>query len=95
MKLEEVKTYCRIDGDADDAQLRDVLIPAAIAYVKNAVEKKDLTEDNRVYKMALLVLINHWYNNRDIVNEGSLAEMPQLFRNLMMQLQTEDDHEIH
>lgn len=89
MELEEIKTFCRIDGDADDAQLADVMLPAAIAYITNAVDNKELSEENRVYKMAILVLINHWYNNRDIVNIGTVEEMPQLFRNLMMQLQTE------
>ena len=64
LTIEEIKTYCRIDENAD-AELQE-LQQAAEVYINNAVDAKDkLNYDNKVYRLLVLMLVNHWYNNRD------------------------------
>lgn len=89
LTVEEIKTYCRIDEDVD-AELLDVYLPAAEAYIKDAVDDKSvLRYDVPQYRLLVLMLINHWYNNRDSVVIGTItAEMPFMWRVLMQQLQT-------
>lgn len=38
--LQEVKEYARIDIDEDDQLLQNILIPAAVEYLKNATGKE-------------------------------------------------------
>ncbi|MEE0547608.1 MAG: head-tail connector protein [Peptococcaceae bacterium] len=89
LTVDEIKTYCRIDGDADDAEIINVFLPAAEHYLDAAIDHKAvLSYDVPQYRLLVLLLINHWYNNRDSVAVGvSVAEMPFLWRNLMQQLQ--------
>jgi uncharacterized phiE125 gp8 family phage protein len=35
------------------------------------------------YKVAMLYLINHWYENRDATQEGALLEIPMAFTSLL------------
>lgn len=89
LTIEEIKTYCRIDEDVDQ-ELQE-LQQAAEVYIENAVDAKaQLTYDNKVYRLLVLMLVNHWYNNRDLVVIGTItADLPVGFRSLMQQLQCE------
>lgn len=89
MELEELKTFCRIDGTADDDQLMNLFLPAAITYLDNAVDNKSvLTEKNPTYRLTIMLLVNHWYNNRDTEITGTtVATMPKLLQVLLQQLQ--------
>lgn len=37
LTVDEIKTYCRIDGDADDAEIMKVFLPAAEHYLDAAI----------------------------------------------------------
>lgn len=84
----EIKTYCRIDEDVDD-ELMGLYLPAAENYLDAAIDNKQvLRYDVPQYRLLVLMLINHWYNNRDSVAVGiTVAEMPFMWRILMQQLQ--------
>lgn len=58
--LEHVKEYLRIDGDHDDNML-GLLIDSAKKYLSNAGVKES---DEELYKLAITMLVTHWYENR-------------------------------
>lgn len=89
---ELVKTHCRIDTDftGDDALL-DLYIGAAARYVQTWTRRTlyetenspgysddpDLILLNDDVKAAMLLLIGHWYANREAVNIGNItSEVP-------------------
>lgn len=75
MSIDEVKTYLRVDNDADNALIQ-TLIDSSADYLRSAVDDYD----NKVAKceekpdkgrewlskahMARLLLISDWYENR-------------------------------
>ena len=90
LTIEDIKTYCRIDEN-EDVELQE-LQQAAEVYIENAVDAKDkLNYDNKVYRLLVLMLVNHWYNNRDLVVIGTTtADLPIGFRSLMQQLLSDE-----
>jgi uncharacterized phage protein (predicted DNA packaging) len=66
--LEHVKQYLRIDG-ADDDSLLNSLILAAETFIKNATGK-DVDELKDLHKLAVSLLVVHWYENREIVGKA-------------------------
>ncbi|QIB70685.1 phage gp6-like head-tail connector protein [Aminipila butyrica] len=80
--LEEVKDYLRVDGSDDDSQVKG-LISAADIYLENAGAVKDY--DNNLYKLAVKILVTHWYENRLPVGEVT-EEMAFSLRHILLQL---------
>lgn len=91
LTLEEIKNFCRIDEIDEDVEheLMAILKPSAEAYLEGAVTNKTLlTYTNFQYRLAVLLLINHYYNNRDIVTIGqSIEETPKTLQAILIQLQ--------
>lgn len=65
MLLEEIKEYLRVDGE--DAEIPG-LITAAETYLTNAGVMVD--ETNELYKLAVKMLVAHWYENRQPVGKA-------------------------
>jgi uncharacterized phage protein (predicted DNA packaging) len=66
LMLEEIKNYMRIDEDYDD-NLINSLIEAANLYMVNAGVKNF---ENDLYKLAIKMLVLHWYENREVIGEA-------------------------
>ena len=82
--LEEIKNYMRIDENYDD-NLINSLIEAANLYMVNAGVKNF---ENDLYKLAIKMLVLHWYENRDIVLIGSISKNLEFtMKNIITQLQ--------
>ena len=82
--LEEIKNYMRIDEDYDD-NLINSLIEAANIYMINAGVKNF---ENDLYKLAIKMLVLHWYENRDVVLIGSISKNLEFtMKNIITQLQ--------
>ena len=64
--LEEIKNYMRIDEDYDD-NLINSLIESANIYMVNAGVKNF---ENDLYKLAVKMLVLHWYENREVIGEA-------------------------
>lgn len=63
--LEHVKEYLRIDGDYDN-KLLGLLIDSAKEYLKNAgVQEQNDDKSSNLYKLAITMLVTHWYENRN------------------------------
>ena len=83
--LAELKTQCRIDGDdLSEEQLLTIYAGAARKNAENFINRKlyesDIPEtdvdgmkiDDDV-KLALMLLVGHWYENREVVNIGNIT----------------------
>ena len=82
--LEEIKNYMRIDEDYDN-NLINSLIEAANLYMLNAGVKNT---ENDLYRLAIKMLVLHWYENRDIVLIGSISKNLEFtMKNIITQLQ--------
>ena len=64
--LEEIKEYLRIDDDIEDSLINS-LIESANIYMVNAGVKNF---ENDLYKLAIKMLVLHWYENREIIGEA-------------------------
>lgn len=80
--LEEVKQYIKAE-DTDEDTLIQGLIDAAEAYLLNA--GISVNESNPLYKLAVEMLVSHWYENRQLI--GQSGEIPFGLRGLITQLQ--------
>ena len=79
--LEEIKNYMRIDEDYDD-NLINSLIEAANLYMLNAGVKNT---ENDLYKLAIKMLVLHWYENREVI--GETKKLAFSLDNIITQLQ--------
>ena len=79
--LEEIKNYMRIDEDYDD-NLINSLIEAANLYMVNAGVK---SFENDLYKLAIKMLVLHWYENREVIGEAK--KLAFSLDNIITQLQ--------
>ena len=69
MDLEEIKLYLRIDHNEEDTLLLS-LQKASENYLYNAGCAKNY--DNNLYKIAVKMLITHWYDNRGLIGSTNL-----------------------
>ncbi len=82
--LEEIKNYMRIDDNYDDSLINS-LIESANIYLLNAGVKNF---ENDLYKLAIKMLVLHWYENREIVLVGSISKNLEFtMQNIITQLQ--------
>jgi uncharacterized phage protein (predicted DNA packaging) len=61
MELDEIKTFLRVDGTDEDGLIEGLQLGAE-TYLTNAGVTKDYAND--LYKLAVKMLIIHWYENR-------------------------------
>lgn len=90
--LQEVKEYLRVDIEEDN-QLLQMLITAAVEYLKNATGKEYPEKDEKgntityeLEKVYLKLLIAYWYENRTPAGKVG-EEFSQMTKSLMLQLQ--------
>lgn len=93
IELSEVKEYARIDIDEDDQLLQNIIIPAAVEYLKNATGKEYPETDadgNKIdyvlEKIYLQLLIAYWYEKRTPAG-GVGEDFSFMTKSLMLQLQ--------
>lgn len=67
MSIQEIKDYLRVDGDTENNLIQGLQL-AAEQYLNNTGVNKDYT--NELYKLAVMLLVSHWYENRDVEKIG-------------------------
>lgn len=72
--VDSVKNYLRIDGAEDDSLL-DLLIEAAKEYLANAGV---VESEQKLYTIAVMLLVSHWYENRGAVLVGTISKTMEL-----------------
>lgn len=89
MTLDELKLYLRIDGTFEDVLLTSLQM-AAEEYLKSAGVL--VNYENRLYHLCVMLLVNHWYSNREGVVIGTITkEMEFSLRAIIQQLQLGSD----
>lgn len=68
MNVNEIKEYLRVDGEEETSLITN-LQTAAENYLTNAGCTKDYS--NELYKLAIKLLVSHWYENRQIEQVGT------------------------
>ena len=81
-----VSEYCRLDSDTSNSELSPYIY-ASIEYVENATGLflDDMT-DNFLYKLAVAMLVSHWYENRAITTTENNTSLKQSLTYIFMQL---------
>ena len=85
--LEDVKRQCRLDLHTDDDDLLlDVYIKAAVRHIEHRIGAALVEPDDMApagsqpyhedIKLAALLLIAHWYENRESVSIEALKPLP-------------------
>lgn len=67
MDLEELKLFLRIDGEEENSLIEGLKIGAE-EYLTNVGIQKDYSKE--LYKLAIKILISHWYENRSVETIG-------------------------
>lgn len=83
MELQEIKEFLRVDFDEDDKLIATLKLTAE-AYIKNSGSKIS-NYDNALYKLAILLLIGHWFENREVI--GTDEKLAYSLQCLLLQLQ--------
>lgn len=72
LTLEEAKRYLRQPGSHEDEDVTAIII-AAETYISNAGIV--LSADNELAKMAIKMLVVHWYENREPIGQTNLIAL--------------------
>ncbi|WP_337528048.1 head-tail connector protein [Zhenhengia sp.] len=85
-----LKLYIKVEDDEDDAVIM-MQIKAASSYLKNAgikiEEVKKNPDDYELYKLAVCMLVGHWYENRGAILIGSISkEIEHSLTSIIVQL---------
>ncbi|WIV10540.1 head-tail connector protein [Proteiniborus sp. MB09-C3] len=95
LDLKTAKDFLRIDQDYRlEDELIQLLIDNAETYILDAVDNFDYTSERQMRKAKLLalVLINDWYENRELIQDGKLSDRVRLsIQSLLLQLQYGSD----
>jgi len=90
--LERVKGYLRIDGKRDDEML-EFLIETAKEYLSNAGVKEEIHSESNQYKLAIIMLVTHWYENREQVTSSIPKAITLGLQSIILQLKVDDIYE--
>lgn len=90
--IDQVKAFLRVDGSRDDELLR-LLIDSAKEYLSNTGVKEEQHKKSDQYNLAIIMLVTHWYENREQVI-GSVSETISLgLQSIILQLKAADRYE--
>lgn len=82
-RIEEIKSFLRIDGEEEDIILSS-FFKSAKQYLSNAGIVEN--EENELYKLAVNMLVCGWYENRNPTNSGSNNTQSFALRSIITQL---------
>lgn len=90
MEIKDVKLYLKIDEDEDDPIIT-MQMKAAQSYLRKAGVKTDQlneeSEDYDLYRLAICMIVGHWYENRNAVVIGSISrEIEHSLTSIIIQL---------
>lgn len=94
MELAKIKNYLRVDEDLiDDDILIQSLIDSAIEYIQNCTGKV-YKQNDKVYELCIMLLVSHWYDNREILQKGNNAENPHSVTALLNHISYCNNYEV-
>ncbi|WP_300924838.1 head-tail connector protein [uncultured Clostridium sp.] len=85
IELKDAKEFLKVDYDDEDSIIEDLIIAAEI-YLKSATGK-DFTNENKLAVLYCKVLINEWYNNRELIYKKSESDKVRFtLQSILLQL---------
>lgn len=87
MDISEVKEFLRLEQDYTEEDIfLNSLIIAAKEYIKNATGLV-YDDTNELHKLAVKILVTHWYENREAVSEKKTDKIAFSLNSILTQLQ--------
>ncbi len=85
MKLEDVKTYLRLDGEEEDALIQ-TMMQAGAEYIRSAVGEYDETDPTA--QVLLAAIVQNMYDNRELMQSEQQAKkrIEYTFQSIILQL---------
>lgn len=85
-----LKEYLKVEDDEDD-RIITLQMKAGFAYLKNAGVKvegvKKNTDNYKLYKLAVFMIVGSWYENRSTVITGTISkELEHSLTSIIIQL---------
>ena len=87
VSIDQVKEYSRIEADE---QTINTLIMSASSFFKSkgiTYDKLNDADDIAKLDLAILMLVDHWYNNRGVTTEKVLRQIPMGIQSIIFTLQ--------
>lgn len=81
---EEVKNYLKLDEDTDERELGELIRSAEIFIKNTGVNITAELKNNELYKLAIKILVTHWYENREPVGKADV--LPFSLTSIIVQL---------
>lgn len=92
MTIDEAKLYLRIDTDEEDSEIQQ-LINASIGYIESTTGKK-YNDSYPLMDQLSLLLISHWYTNRNLANKSSMiGEYPHSITDMLITIKYNSNYE--
>ena len=80
--IESIKLYLRIDDNNEDALLTELKRSAVEYLTFSGVLQSDLA----LYNLAIKMLVSHFYENRNIVTEKQMKNLPNGINSIILRL---------
>ena len=89
--LEKIKAFLKLNNNIED-ELLETLITAAKQLVKS-VTGIEYNEADEIYKLLICYLAAHYYENRQVVGEKNMTQMPYTIQHLMAHIGVRGENE--
>ena len=86
MTLEDVKLFLRVDDDADDELISEMMLTAE-AFVVSAVG--EFNEENPKETLLYKSVVQEQYDHRELMQSNARQRMGYVYRSLILQIQLE------
>lgn len=84
--IEDAKLFLKVDYDDEDFIIENLIL-AAENYLKNATGKQ-FTKNNELAVLYCNILIDEWYNNRELMEQKSTSNKVRfILQSILLQLQ--------
>lgn len=86
LNLDDAKRFLQVDYDEEDTIIESLIVACEL-YLKNATDK-NFTSKNELAVLYCKVLINEWYNNRELMGQKTVSEKVRFtLQSILFQLQ--------
>lgn len=92
LKIKNIKQAIRVDDDFDDNYIENLLLPQAEQYIRGVISNgsdEDFYKDNLNYRILVLNIIGHHYENRSTTSQFIKHPVPASSRSLLQRLRGE------
>lgn len=90
---QRLKYHLKIDeSDSQEDVYLQLLLDAAAQYIEDLTGIANDVDAPPQFEVALLLLVSHWYVNREAVSEVNTVKVPYGFQSILHSLRTVGSH---